>query len=54
MDIILDQTEIRKDEVVGRAGDSVAEMSREGARLETVKAMVDVFMGRMFYILMKS
>ena len=47
MDINLDLTEVRKDEVVGRARDSVAEKSREGARLETDEAMVDIYKRRM-------
>ena len=42
MDINLDLTEVREDEVVGRAKDSVAEKSMEGARLETDEATLDV------------
>ena len=38
---------MRKDEVVGRARDSVAEKSRDNARLATVEAMVDVYKRRM-------
>ena len=46
VDINLNLT-VRKDQVVGRARDSVAEKYREGARLET--AMVDVYKRRMLY-----
>ena len=49
MDINLNLTEVRKDEVVGRARNNVAEKSREGARLETVDAVVDVYKRRMLY-----
>ena len=49
MDITLDLAEVRKDEVVGRARDSVAEKFREAARLETLEAMVDIYLRRMLY-----
>ena len=42
MVIKLDLTEVKKDEVMGRASDSVSEKSREGAGL-------DAFKGRMLY-----
>ena len=50
MDINLDLTEVRKNkEEVGRARGNVTEKARDGARLETVEAMVDVYKSRMLY-----
>ena len=37
---------MRNDEVFGRTRDSAAEKSREGARLEIVEAMMDVYKRR--------
>ena len=47
MDINLDLTEVREEKIVGKARDSVAEKFREGARLEIVEAMLDVYKRRM-------
>ena len=49
MVIYLDLADVWKDEVVGRARGSVAEKLREGAMLETVEGMVDVYKRRMLY-----
>ena len=49
MDINLDLSEVEV--VVGRTRDGVSEMSRVGARLESVKAMLNVYIRGEGYIL---